>query len=125
MRLAKYTAIGVIGTGLHYLVLIIGVELLDILPIYSTVAGSVVGAVFNHHANRLYTFDSDKSYWQTLTQSSLVSIFMMAINFFLMLIFTIEISMNYLLAQLISTGIVFFIGYTMNKLLVFSVKRAR
>jgi len=123
MQFLTYALVGGTGTLLHFLLLTTSVELLNFGPLISSVVGSIIAALFNHHFNRKFTFNSSKTYFQTLVGFLSVAIFMMIANFCLMYCFLNIVSLHYLIAQVLSTAIVFLLGYTSNKLVVFAHRR--
>ncbi|GAB2197906.1 GtrA family protein [Sessilibacter sp. MAH4] len=123
MQIIKYGLVGAFGTALHYLVLIIFVELMRAPIEIGTSVGFILGAIFNHHFNHKVTFKSEINYRETLWKSFLVACLMFLANLLLMAIFTRVLAINYIVAQVVATGIVFVLGYLLNKSIVFISKK--
>ncbi len=122
MQIIKYGLVGAFGTALHYLVLIIFVELMSAPIEIGTSVGFIVGAIFNHHFNHKVTFKSEINYRETLWKSFLVACLMFLANLLLMAVFSLVFS-HYIVAQVVATGIVFVLGYLLNKSIVFISKK--
>ena len=115
-----FTGVGAVGTAGHYLTLILLVETLQWNPVLSTSLGFVVGALINYILNYKYTFSSNKSHHETLFRFLLVAVIGALINSGIMYLGTTLWSVNYLLTQLVATGIVLIQNFTLNKLWTFA-----
>jgi len=120
MQLIKFALVGVLGTTTQYLTLLVGVMVFGYSSVTSSSVGFVFGAFVNHHFNRKFTFTSTDSYGKTLFGFMLSASFLFVVNFFCMYILTEIFSVHFLAAQVVSTAIVFFSGYTINKYIVFN-----
>jgi len=118
-----FTGVGAVGTAGHYLTLILLVELFSLDPVVSTTMGFVVGALVNYILNYKYTFVSNKSHRETLIKFFIVAIIGAVINSTIMYIGTKLLIINYLLAQVIATGIVLLQNFVLNKLWTFAEVR--
>lgn len=118
-----FTGVGAVGTAGHYLTLILLVELLSLDPVVSTTMGFVVGALINYILNYKYTFVSNKSHRETLIKFFIVAIIGAVINSTIMFIGTKLLAINYLLAQVIATGIVLLQNFILNKIWTFAEVR--
>lgn len=118
-----FTGVGAVGTAGHYLTLILLVELLSLDPVVSTTMGFVVGALINYILNYKYTFVSNKSHRETLIKFFIVAIIGAVVNSTIMFIGTKLLIINYLLAQVIATGIVLLQNFVLNKVWTFAEAR--
>ena len=118
-QIIKFGLVGVLGTFAHYVVLIIGVDYLKQGILISSSLGFIIGAFINHHFNRQFTFSSEKTYIVTLVQFMISASGLFALNLLVMYLLTDKLSFQYLVAQIITTGIVFFSGFIVNKLFIF------
>ncbi len=122
MQIIKYGLVGVIGTGAHYLILFLGVEYVGVTVLIATSLGFIVGGFINHHFNKKYTFSSDRSYSETLLKSLVVATLMFVVNLGLMMFLVEYAAVFYLFSQVITTLIVFILGFILNKYTVFLAK---
>lgn len=112
---------GAIGTGGHYLILILLVELLHINASLATTAGFTAGALINYILNYHITFKSNKSHREALTKFLIIAVIGAVINTFIMYLGTSQLHFHYLLVQIIATLIVLFWNFIINKIWVFAV----
>ena len=124
MQIIKFGLVGVLGTSAHYLMLILGVSLLQLSAVLASSIGFILGAVINHHFNRRFTFDSDKSYGETLLHFMLSASGLFLLNMLLMTVLVSWLQIQYLIAQVVTTGVVFLVGFVINKYLVFQRKKS-
>ena len=118
-QIVKFGMVGVLGTLAHYIVLIAGVDGLGQSALLSSSLGFVLGAFINHHFNRRFTFTSEKTYGETLVQFMVSASGLFVLNIALMFLMVNVLAIQYLFAQVITTGAVFLTGFIINKFLVF------
>jgi putative flippase GtrA len=114
-----YTGVGAIGTAAHYLVLVVLVELLRLEPVTASSCGAITGAIVNYILNYKFTFKSRKKHSVAATRFMLVALAGFFVNLFMMWLFTSAMAMNYLLAQVIATGVVLVTNYSLNRIWTF------
>lgn len=117
-QLSRYASIGILGTLVHYAVFICG-DVYFGYPLAFSSLGFMLGAVTNHHLNRRYTFNSDKPYFRTFVEFFAVAGVMFLVNFFSMYMLIYRAQLPEILSQVITTFFVFFIGFFINKKVVF------
>lgn len=118
-----FAGVGVIGTAGHYATLIALVQLVGVKPLFGSIAGFVVGAIFNYFLSYLFIFGSCKRHSEALTKFLAVATVGAGINA-LVVWFGIEVIMwHYLVAQVVATMIVLVWNFTINKLWTFSLRR--
>ena len=115
-----YAGAGVIGTAGHYLTLIILVEVFNIAPVYATTAGFAVGAVINYILNYTYIFQSDKTHIEAASKFFTVAIVGVGINSVIMYVGESVLMINYILVQLVATGVVLVQNFILNRLWTFA-----
>lgn len=115
-----FAGIGVIGTGGHYLTLILLVELLAINPGLATTAGFLVGALINYILNYRFTFRSSKRHSEALSKFLLVAAVGAVLNYAIMQGGLTYTSLHYLLIQVVATGVVLLWNFIVNKRWTFS-----
>ena len=123
-RAARYVAVGAIGTGFHYLTLIVAVEVFRIPAYVGSGVGAVLGALVNYLLNYHVTFISRASHKQTATRFAIVAAVSVALNSLGMWLTTQRLGLPYLVGQVICTVIVLAIGYLLNKSWTFASARA-
>lgn len=117
-----FTGVGAIGTGGHYLTLVLLVHIGNLVPVYASTAGFAVGACINYVLNYRYTFNSHKKHSEALVKFMLVALLGVAINGLIMYLGTEWLRIHYLLVQIFATGIVLLSNFSFNKLWTFAHK---
>lgn len=115
-----FAGVGAIGTTGHYVTLIVLVELFEILPVYATTVGFIVGALINYFLNYKYTFRSDKPHTEALIKFLVVAIIGAGINSLIMYVGTSFTGLNYIIIQFVATGLVLLWNFLLNKFWTFS-----
>jgi putative flippase GtrA len=118
----RYVAAGGFGTALHYLTLIVFVELFAMRAAIATTLGAIVGAVTNYFLNYHFTFASRLRHTYTLPRFLLVAAMSAGISAGGMWVATELAHVHYLLAQVLCTGAVLVFGYVVNKLWTFGAR---
>lgn len=119
LQFLTFALIGLVGTGVHYLVLIALVSGIDVSPVIATSFGAVFGAITNYILNYRLTFRSCKRHSETLVKFFLVAGFGLALNAAIVEAGVSFAGWHYLAAQVIATVVVLFWGFATNKLWTF------
>lgn len=106
LQLIKFLGVGAIATIIQYLLLILFVEFDVLNPVAASAASYSISAVFNYLANYYITFDSDVKHHVAAMKFTVVAVFGLALNTLCMYILFSMLGLYYILAQLITTGIV-------------------
>ncbi|NBQ92051.1 MAG: GtrA family protein [Betaproteobacteria bacterium] len=114
-QLVKYAGVGGVSAIFHYGTLVACVEWLKVSPVPASVAASGVGAGVNYLLNYHYTFRSDRHHGQSVPRFLTVAATGAGLNAGLMFLGVHLIEIHYLLAQLLSTAIVFFWNFLINR----------
>ncbi len=109
-----------IGTAAHYLLLISLVELLGANEVAASTAGATLGAVVNYVLNRRFTFASGKSHGEALTKFLIIAALGLALNSLLMFMLVELLGLYYLIAQVLTTGLVLLWNFAGNRFWTFS-----
>ena len=117
-----FGAIGAVVTAGHYVTLVALVELLHWDPAVASLCGAVVGAVINYILNYRYTFKSNQPHHIAVSKFMLIAALGAGINTLLMFFFVHQLQVYYLLAQVITTGIVLLWNFLLNKMWTFADK---
>ena len=118
-----FAGIGLMGTLTHYLTLVLMVEVAAMKAVFASVLGFVVGALFNYFFNYHLTFKSKKLHQEALAKFFTVALVGLFLNTLIMAMATEVFSLYYLVAQVISTGLVLFWNFTGNRLWTFREAR--
>ena len=124
-RLTVFGVVGVIGTGAHYLALILLVEMTGMNPVAATSLGFVIGALVNYLLNRRYTFRSSKAHLDAGPKFFSIAIATGILNSLLVYAGVSLIGAHYLVAQVGATLIVFLANFALNSLWTFKEVHAR
>jgi putative flippase GtrA len=116
----RFLVVGLISTSVHYLVLIAAVELLGWTAVIGSGCGFSIGAVVSYLMNRSYTFRSDAPHATAATRFVVVLAVGLGLNLLLMHLFTVRLGWPYLLAQMLTTGLVLFWHFAGNALWSFT-----
>jgi len=119
----RFAGVGVIGTVAHYLLLVMLVEMLGTNVVPASTAGATLGALVNYALNRRYTFRSKKRHGEALAKFLVIAALGLALNSSFMLIFVEILNIYYLLAQVLSTGLVLVWNFAGNRFWTFNDAR--
>ncbi|MGE3152611.1 MAG: GtrA family protein [Nitrospiraceae bacterium] len=117
----RYCMTGGIGTAAQYLILVVGVHMLGMPVVFSSL-GSVVGAFINYFINYHYTFESRQSHLSTMYRFFGVALIGFILNTVIMGLCIHHLQAHYLLAQCLSTGTVLVWGFAVNLIWTFRRK---
>lgn len=119
----RFAVVGIIGTVAHYVLLVMLVEMLAVNAVVASTAGATLGALVNYLLNRRYTFRSEKRHGEALTKFLIIAASGLALNSSFMLLFVEILGVYYLLAQVVSTGLVLVWNFVGNRFWTFSDAR--
>lgn len=114
-QLASYASVGVVVTLAHYAVLLTLVEGAGWRPVPATLHGYVVGGVVSYLLNRRHTFVSDRSHADAGWRFALVAFAGFCVTFAIMRLFVDIWGAPYLPAQVVTTVLVMFLTFCINK----------
>ena len=109
-----YAAVGVTGTFVQYLILVLLVSLGLAGPVFGSSAGAVAGAIVNYGLNYHYTFHSDEKHVAAASKFFFVALIGLGVNWFVMKNVIVLFGVHYLLAQCISTVLVLLVTFSAN-----------
>lgn len=98
----------------HYLVMVSLVELAATPPFFGSFAGFVVGTIVNYYLQYNWTFQSNQTHKQALLRYVTITIAMLMLNLLIFQIANQQLGLDYRIAQLLATGIVFLANFTIN-----------
>ena len=114
VKLIKFSAVGVVGTMAHYSVLVFLVQLLSVNVLVASSIGALVGALVNYLLNYKWTFNSNKRHSEAMVKFFTVAAVGFIMNGLFMMLFTEVLVFHYLIAQVVTTGIVLFWNFLAN-----------
>jgi putative flippase GtrA len=123
-RITTYAGVGAVGTAAQYVVLVGVVSLCRGNPVVGSVSGAIVGAIVNYYLNRRITFRSSARHRDTLPKFAATAAFGVLVNGLVMKLLAGDHQVNYMIAQVIATGIVLMLTFMVNSIWTFKQQRA-
>ncbi len=117
-----FSTIGAVGTGGHFLTLILLVEAAGVSAVWATMAGFMVGALINYFLNYHLTFKSDKVHHEAMLKFFTVALVGAGMNMLIMYIGVDILVQFYLLVQVVASSVVLLWTFSANKLWTFAEK---
>jgi putative flippase GtrA len=102
----RYASVGVAAFVFHYATLIGLVESDTLTPTPAALAGFVVGGIVSYVLNRRFTFVSDRSHSVAGPRFAITAAVGFGLTYLIMHLLTDRLGIHYLIAQLVTTGIV-------------------
>jgi len=116
----KFSGVGVIGTTVHYTMLIFLVKICSTNAVAASSVGALLGALVNYYLNHRYTFNSTRKHKEAMWRFYSVSTGGFALNGIMMAFLTEFLTVFYLAAQILTTGVVLFWNYLFSRFWAFS-----
>ncbi|MGF1445347.1 MAG: GtrA family protein [Pikeienuella sp.] len=114
-QFVRFVGVGAIATAAHY-ALLIGLVTAGVLsPVPASAAGAVLGALVSYGLNRRYTFRSSRAHAAALPRFLTVAALAFLANLCLMVLLHSLAGLPYLLAQMLTTGLVLGLTFTLNR----------
>jgi putative flippase GtrA len=114
-----FSGVGILGTAAHYTTLIVLVQVVKVNAVLASCTGFIVGAMVNYSLNYRYTFRSNKKHSEAAMKFFAIALVGLISNALIMG-FAVEIlKVHYILAQIVTTGIVLFWNFTGNRIWTF------
>lgn len=117
-QLFRFAMVGVVGTAVHYSILLVAVELLHLSPVVGAGAGFFTGLIASYILNRAWTFDTRPAFGRGLATYSLVCIIGFAINVSIVAL-AVAMGVHYMVGQVIATPIAMLWNFLGSRLIVF------
>ena len=115
----RFATVGGIATAIHYLILIALVHAASMNAVWASSIGFIVSAVCNYLLNYRFTFRSNVEHRRAIIKFFVVAVVGLALNSLTMQIAIEYMSVHYLLAQVLATGLVLLWNFTGNRLWTF------
>ena len=117
-QVMRFAAVGVVGTIIHYGVLIAVVEFGRASPVFGTFCGFMVAALVSYSLNRRYTFEERPTFGAGLVRNYLALAVGLAINVGAVALLT-RFHAPYVAAQAVATILAFIWNYFASRFIVF------
>jgi putative flippase GtrA len=114
-RFARYAAVGVLATAAHYLVLIAGVELVQLPAVAAATLGAMVGALVSYACNRAFTFPDDALRRLSFIRFGAVAAVGVALTAAIVFVGVDVLRFGYLPSQVAATLVVLVTGFALNR----------
>lgn len=111
-----------LGTFFHYIVLYCLVEFMDLTPVISSFLGAVVGALIIYVLNYYYVFNCPSLHFEAFLKFSCVALLNIILNISILKLLLMIFYSNYMILQVVTTGIVFIMTYVLNRFWAFRAK---
>ena len=121
-QLAKFTVVGAFGTVVHYTILILLVERAGTDPVVGSSIGAIAGAFVNYFLNYYFTFRSNRRHAEAIVQFYIVAGTGFLLNALLMWLIAHLLGVYYILAQLVTTGLVLLWSFWLNRVWTFRTR---
>jgi putative flippase GtrA len=119
VKMTTYAGVGAVGTAAQYLVLVAIVSLCRGNPVAGSVSGAIVGAIVNYCLNRRITFRSSARHSDTLPKFAATAGVGVLVNGLVMKMLAGDHQVNYMIAQVVATGIVLTLTFMVNSVWTF------
>lgn len=114
-QLVRSVGASIIGTTMHYALLLSLVHLLTLSPLWASSCGAVVGAMTIYALNYAYVFKSNREHLIALYRFALVAVVGLAINGTILSVALADWRWPLLPAQLMATATQFWFGFLFNR----------
>lgn len=118
-KILKYGIVGLLGTFIHFGILLILVELFLIHPVLSSSIGFIVVVVISYFLNKKWTFQSENGGYNEFIKYLIVSCSGLVINTVIMYCSVNIFQFEYFVGQLIVTIVIPLSNYTLNSFWTF------
>ncbi|MFO1189990.1 MAG: GtrA family protein [Alphaproteobacteria bacterium] len=119
-QFATFSVVGVIAAVFHYGTLIGLREAFGVDPVVGSATGFVTGGIVSYLLNYHVTFGSKRSHAEAASLFIVVAAIGLAINTALMALLVNTVELQYLVAQIATTGIVLVWHFAANRLWTFA-----
>lgn len=111
-QILSFASVGSLATAGHFALLALLVETNLSGPVVASVWGMLLGAVISYTLNRRFTFNATRSHAGAVPRFAVVAGVAFALNVLLMELFVHRLGLFYLLAQMLTTGLVLIWTYS-------------
>lgn len=119
----RFSVVGVIGTAVHYIVLIALVQMMNFDTVGASAVGFAAGALVNYSLNYRFTFKSTKRHQEAMLKFFAIAVIGLVLNSSIMEFAVHQLHLHYLVSQIIATALVLIWSFGGNRLWAFREKR--
>jgi putative flippase GtrA len=119
LQIAAFASVGVVAAVVHYGLLIGLVELAGLAPVPATLVGYVGGGIVSYWLNRRHTYRSDKPHGEAGWRFGVVAGVGFGLTWLSMGQLHGRLGLQYVLAQVLTTGLVLVWSFLAHKLWTF------
>ena len=102
------------AVGVHFLVMILLVELCSMPPPIGSFSGFCAGSIVNYYLQYSWTFRSKQSHRLAFFRYTTITLAMLLLNLLVFQLAWKQIGLDYKLAQILATGVVFLANFAIN-----------
>lgn len=117
----RFFGVGCVSAIGHYGLLILLVQVAAVAAVPASAAGALLGAWINYSLNYRFTFRSSKRHVESVSKFAVVAVVGLLLNTFFMWIGADLLHLYYLLAQVLTTGLVMIWSFIANRFWTFHV----
>jgi putative flippase GtrA len=114
----RFAAMGALGTGVHYAILIVLVSFFNQSATLSAMIGATAGALTNYFLNYHFTFASDRRHREALPRFLTMAALGVVMNGLIVAALT-SYTVNYLVAQVVATLVILGVNFMVSRLWIF------
>ena len=114
-----YVGAGGIATGCHYVTTIVAVELGGVAPVMASAGGFVVGAIVKYCLNYFVAFRSEERHGAAVPRFVAMLVILFVLNTLFFAALNQAAGLHYMLAQVLTTGLLIAPGYLLSRAWVF------
>jgi putative flippase GtrA len=115
-----FVVVGGIATAAHYLLLVFLVQAFGVEPTVASTAGLILGAIVNYVLNYRITFRSRRAHMIAVPRFAVAATTGMFLNGLFVAVGVHVVALHYMIAQVISTGLILAWNFLINKYWTFS-----
>jgi putative flippase GtrA len=121
-QFSSFAVVGAIATSVHYVTLIVLVEIFGAFPVPAALAGYCVGGTVSYLLNRRHVFRSNVPHEEAVTRFAIVAMVGFGLTYLFMSLLIQKAHVPYILAQMVTTGIVLFWNFAAHKMWTFRTR---
>lgn len=119
-QFVRFAGVGCISAIGHYGLLVLLVQGFAADAVLASAAGAMLGALINYSLNYRFTFRSRQQHRQSVLKFAVVAVFGLLLNTLLMWVGVDLLALHYLLAQIVTTGLVLIWSFLGNRFWTFN-----
>ncbi len=121
-QFSSFVVVSCLATSAHYTLLIGLVEMAKISPVPAALAGFTAGGIVSYALNRRHVFRSSLPHELTASRFALVAAVGFGLTYLFMMLLAGKAKVPYILAQVITTGLVMIWNFTAHKMWTFAAQ---